>query len=80
MLALENVQFPGGLDTVRGIGSGIGFGTSATIPVFIAVERGLDVKRSGTSTPRHLWTSSPPPLTPPRSTRSKMFGGAAPSV
>lgn len=47
MLALENVQFPGGLDTVRGIGSGIGFGTSATIPVFIAVERGLDVKAFG---------------------------------
>ncbi len=44
MLALENIQFPGGLDTVRGIGSGIGFGTSATIPVFTAVERGLDVK------------------------------------
>lgn len=46
-LTLEHIQFPGGLDTVRGIESGIGFGTSSTIPVFIAAEKGMDVKIIG---------------------------------
>lgn len=46
-LNLENVQFPGGLDTVRGINSGIGFGTSSTLPVFIAAESGMDVRIIG---------------------------------
>jgi NitT/TauT family transport system substrate-binding protein len=46
-LSLEHIQFPGGLDTVRGIDSGIGFGTSSTIPVFIAAEKGMDVKIFG---------------------------------
>lgn len=46
-LTLEHIQFPGGLDTVRGIESGIGFGTSSTIPVFIAAEKGMDVKIFG---------------------------------
>lgn len=43
-LTLEHIQFPGGLDTVRGIESGIGLGTSSTIPVFIAAEKGMDVR------------------------------------
>lgn len=46
-LTLEHIQFPGGLDTVRGIESGIGFGTSSTIPVFIAAEKGMDVRIFG---------------------------------
>ncbi|WP_238986052.1 ABC transporter substrate-binding protein [Kocuria sp. SM24M-10] len=46
-LDLEHVQFPGGLDTVRGIESGIGFGTSSTLPVFIAAESGMDVRIFG---------------------------------
>lgn len=46
-LNLEHIQFPGGLDTVRGIESGIGFGTSSTIPVFIAAEKGMDVRMFG---------------------------------
>jgi NitT/TauT family transport system substrate-binding protein len=46
-LTLEHIQFPGGLDTVRGIESGIGFGTSATIPVFIGAEKGMDVRIIG---------------------------------
>lgn len=46
-LTLEHIQFPGGLDTVRGIEAGIGFGTSSTIPVFIAAEKGMDVKILG---------------------------------
>lgn len=46
-LELEHIQFPGGLDTVRGIESGIGLGTSSTIPVFIAAEKGMDVKIFG---------------------------------
>lgn len=46
-LTLEHVQFPGGLDTVRGIDSGIGFGTSSTLPVFIAAEKGMDVRMFG---------------------------------
>ncbi|WMY79943.1 ABC transporter substrate-binding protein [Citricoccus sp. I39-566] len=46
-LILENIQFPGGLDTVRGIDSGIGFGTSSTLPVFIAAESGMDVRIFG---------------------------------
>ena len=43
-LKLKHVQFPGGLDTVRGIASGVGFGSPATLPVFIAAEKGLPVK------------------------------------
>ncbi|WJZ68394.1 ABC transporter substrate-binding protein [Kocuria rosea] len=46
-LDLEHIQFPGGLDTVRGIDSGIGFGTSSTLPVFIAAESGMDVRIFG---------------------------------
>jgi NitT/TauT family transport system substrate-binding protein len=46
-LTLEHIQFPGGLDTVRGIESGIGFGTSSTIPVFIGAEKGMNVKIIG---------------------------------
>jgi NitT/TauT family transport system substrate-binding protein len=46
-LTLEHIQFPGGLDTVRGIESGIGFGTSATIPAFIGAEKGMDVRIIG---------------------------------
>ncbi|MGF9660899.1 ABC transporter substrate-binding protein [Arthrobacter crystallopoietes] len=46
-LVLEHIQFPGGLDTVRGIESGIGLGTSSTIPVFIAAEKGMDVRIFG---------------------------------
>ncbi len=46
-LDLEHIQFPGGLDTVRGVESGIGFGTSSTIPVFLAAERGMDVRMFG---------------------------------
>lgn len=46
-LTLEHIQFPGGLDTVRGIDSGIGLGTSSTIPVFIAAEKGMDVRIFG---------------------------------
>lgn len=46
-LKLEHIQFPGGLDTVRGIASGIGLGTSSTIPVFIAADKGMDVKIFG---------------------------------
>jgi NitT/TauT family transport system substrate-binding protein len=46
-LVLEHIQFPGGLDTVRGIESGIGFGTSSTIPVFLAAENGMDVRTFG---------------------------------
>lgn len=46
-LKLEHIQFPGGLDTVRGIESGIGFGTSSTLPVFIAAEKGMDVRAFG---------------------------------
>lgn len=44
---LEHIQFPGGLDTVRGIESGIGFGTSSTLPVFIGAEKGMDVRAIG---------------------------------
>ncbi len=43
-LNLKHVAFPGGLDTVRGIDSGIGLGSPATLPVFIAAEKGLKVR------------------------------------
>lgn len=43
-LDLKHVSFPGGLDTVRGIDSGIGLGSPATLPVFIAAEKGLKVR------------------------------------
>ncbi|MFJ6359168.1 ABC transporter substrate-binding protein [Pseudarthrobacter oxydans] len=46
-LTLEHIKFPGGLDTVRGIDSGIGFGTSATIPTFIGAEKGMDLRIIG---------------------------------
>lgn len=46
-LTLEHIKFPGGLDTVRGVDSGIGFGTSATIPAFIGAEKGMDLRIIG---------------------------------
>lgn len=44
-LEVEHVSFPGGSDTIRGMESGIPFGSPASLPVFIAHEAGLDQLR-----------------------------------
>lgn len=40
-LTIEHVSFPGGSDTIRGMESGIPFGSPASLPLFIAWEKGL---------------------------------------
>lgn len=44
-LTLEHVSFPGGSDTIRGMESGIPLGSPASLPLFIAYEKGLDQLR-----------------------------------
>ncbi|MGH3665684.1 MAG: ABC transporter substrate-binding protein, partial [Egibacteraceae bacterium] len=44
-LEIEHISFPGGSDTIRGMESGIPFGSPASLPLFIAYEKGLDQLR-----------------------------------
>ncbi|QYF99386.1 ABC transporter substrate-binding protein [Microbacterium sp. PAMC21962] len=80
-LQLEHIQFPGGLDAVRGVESGIGLGTTSTIPVFIAAQSGLDVKIIGnvyTAASVDFITVADSPINTIEDVRGKTVGVSAP--
>ena len=80
-LRIEHIQFPGGLDAVRGVESGIGLGTTSTIPVFIAAQSGLDIKIIGnvyTAASVDFITVPDSPINTIEDVRGKTVGVSAP--